>query len=429
MGHLTSASRLMLVGVLAVLGSAVALGADEGDNLLLNPGAEQGKGELPSVWFAARVPAEGLRMWRSTERPHAGKFCLAISNSHQYEKPTANNWAQPLREVPAGRTVRLSAYIRTKDADSANVCVQCWDLEGRNMLAFGSTPVFRGDQDWILARSQPIVVPQSSAFVIVRAAVGGTGKAWFDEISLTVVPTRARARPGEVKIPSPRKTGLKKEAVLEPKEGADKLSLSQLLGAQIVQALPIEKDCMVLAYLPSWAYGNLDNIGVANNDGGVRTLLQWPTITTMEARRSDRRFVLALYSRKTTRKPPAGKVEAYEVLAEWPEITSWKTLPPTAKEAAASFPFVPGVGWKLFDITPLVRLQADAKRKARGAMLRFASEDRSGEKADWSGYQFVSREGMGEWAGLRPRLLVVEPSEEHSPPGSQTPVGRSAPAE
>ena len=46
--------------------------------------------------------------------------------------------------------------------------------------------------------------------------------------------------------------------------------LSRMIDGQIVEVSPITKDCMVLSYLPDWAHGNVDNIGVANNDGGVR---------------------------------------------------------------------------------------------------------------------------------------------------------------
>jgi hypothetical protein len=48
-----------------------------------------------------------------------------------------------------------------------------------------------------------------------------------------------------------------------------------------------------------------------------------------------------------------------------------------------------------------------AGRKNNGVLLRFMSEDRSGQGNNWSGYTFVSREGAGEWAGRTPPFLVV----------------------
>jgi hypothetical protein len=117
---------------------------------------------------------------------------------------------------------------------------------------------------------------------------------------------------------------------------------------------------MVLAYLPDWAHGDVDNIGVANNDGGVRTLLDWPEVSLQEAGSSDRKYLVALYSRKTTSHGPAGPIHAFRLLKDWPERTSWKTQPTYDPEPSATFKFVPGEGWKLFDITPVIRARAKA---------------------------------------------------------------------
>ena len=82
---------------------------------------------------------------------------------------------------------------------------------------------------------------------------------------------------------------------------------------------------------------------------------------------------------------------------------------------AATYQFEPGTGWKLFDVTPIVRVEAKAGKKGHGVLLRFLSEDFAERGADWSGYQFVSREGTGEWARRHPVLLVVEASESERP--------------
>jgi len=388
MRRAATTAGLILIGLLTGFWPRAAWAAENQAILLLNGGAEKGKGELPSVWFAARVPAKGLRMFRATDQAKTGKASLAIFNEHQYKETVANNWAQRLQQVPAGKTLILSAYIRTENADSVNVCLQCWSLGGKEMLAFTSTPVFRGDQEWILVRSGRVTVPAKTAFIIVRAVLAGKGKAWFDDISVAV-----------------------QGPATQPEEAIAPEDLAKLAGGRIVKALPITKDCMVLAYLPSWAHGNVDNIAVANNDGGVRTLLAWPEITPQEASRADRRFVLALYSRKTTLREPAGTIGAHELLADWPELTSWKTKPRFATKPAATFKFVPGEGWKLFDVTDLVRAQAGDRRKACGVMLRFDREDVV-SAMKWSGYAFVSREGIGQWLNSRPVLLVIEPSKK-----------------
>jgi RNA polymerase sigma factor (sigma-70 family) len=209
-------------------------------------------------------------------------------------------------------------------------------------------------------------------------------------------------------LPSAHATAASNGSAATPsREGEGDDSLARLVGGEVIRSAPLAKDCMVLSYLPDWSHGDVDNIGIANNDGGVRTLLKWPEIKDGEAT-DDRRFVLALFSRKTTAGGSAGSILAFELTTDWRERTSWKTLPECDTEPSASFKFSVGDGWKLLDITPIIKSQAKAGRKSNGVMLRFLSEDRSGAKQNWSGYEFVSREGTGKWANLTPRLLVVK---------------------
>ncbi len=139
-----------------------------------------------------------------------------------------------------------------------------------------------------------------------------------------------------------------------------------------------------------------------------------PTGATMRGTRTeadrqpDRGFLLALYSRETQSSPPAGPIHAFAIGEDWPEITSWKTQPAYELDPAATYQFEPGTGWELFDVPPIVRGQAKAGQKGHGVLLRFLSEDFAERGADWSGYQFVSREGTGPWANRRPLLLVVK---------------------
>jgi RNA polymerase sigma factor (sigma-70 family) len=183
--------------------------------------------------------------------------------------------------------------------------------------------------------------------------------------------------------------------------------LAKLATGTIVRTIPVSKDSMVLAYLPAWNHGNVDNIGFGNNDGGNRMLIDWsPAITADEAASPDHRFVVAVYSRETISNPPAGPIDAFEITEDWQERVSWTNRPSYDPEPVATYKFEAGTGWKLFDITALVQAQAKASRKGHGVMFRFVSEDLSGSKH--SDYKCVSREGNGEWERRRPVLLVVK---------------------
>jgi hypothetical protein len=396
MFHSSAVSRVLaLVFAVSIIPVAVAA-----DNLLLNPGAEQGKGENPSIWEQASVPVDGLKMERTIDVANEGKASLTISNEHKYEKPVANNWMQSLQTVPKGATLRVAAAIRTKDADSANVCLQCWDSTGEKMLAFGSTPVVRGDQDWTRLTSGPVIVPAATASIIIRAALMGTGTAWFDDF---VVSSGGHAD-ANYDATNSEENGT--QASSGKQSEAD---LSKAVPGKLIQRVPVSKDCMVLAYIKDWKYGQVDNIGVANNDGGVRTLLAWKPLPAKAVEGPNRRVYLALYSRDTKSRPNASEITISPIDQKWPEVTSWETQPKiNSASETVSVKLVPENGWKLFDITPLIEKKTAANQN--GVLLKFKDENQSGQKQDWSGYQFVSREGEGEWKNRHPQVLVVENS-------------------
>jgi len=182
--------------------------------------------------------------------------------------------------------------------------------------------------------------------------------------------------------------------------------LAKLAPGAIVRTVSVSKDCMILSYLPQWDHGNVDNIGMGNNDGGNRTLIAWPTIPANEGTEPDNRFLIAMYSRESISSPPAGPIDAFEIENDWPERTSWSNRPSYNPEPVATYKFEPGTGWKLFDITPLVRANAKVNRPSHGVMFRFVSEELSSPKH--SDYKFVSREATGKWESRRPVLLIVK---------------------
>ena len=62
--------------------------------------------------------------------------------------------------------------------------------------------------------------------------------------------------------------------------------LTDIAPRPIVRAVPVSKDSMILAYLPNQNVGHVDNLGLANNGGGVRALFDWPAIPPMKPPRT-----------------------------------------------------------------------------------------------------------------------------------------------
>ena len=403
-------SSAIAVGcVLIVLGAAPVRGAPgPSENLLLNGGAEETKGDAPSVWYAASVPAEGLRMWRDSGQSgeaYTGTASLAISNQHEYDEPVSNNWAQRVQPVPSGKTVVLKAAVRTVHADAANVCVQCWDASGEKMLAYASTPVVRGIGPWGVVESKPLVVPKETASVVVRAALTGEGQAWFDDVSLAVVGADAAE-------------AVAKGARPDGAERIDPELVALFRDGRIVEVVPVDRDVMVLQYMQDWAHGNRDNLGLSNHDGGVRTLFAWPRVEHAPGRK----YALAIYARRVTAGPDPGPVEAFALPADWDEQTSWKTQPALRGKPVARARLDPHPGWKLIDLTDVIGtappVEARGKKGPRpdsgtdggrdhdSLVVKFSREDRT--VGDRTEYQFVSREGEAEWKARRPLLIVWE---------------------
>lgn len=177
------------------------------------------------------------------------------------------------------------------------------------------------------------------------------------------------------------------------------MDLLNLVHGDIQRILPVNKDATIISYLPDWNHGDVDNLAVANNDGGVRVLLDWEIPDDLI--KSNCKYIVALYSRKTDYRfendnDAKGAILASEIEANWPEMTSWKTQPAIAREPFARFDMTKDEGWKLFDVTPVVRARAEQKHKGSGIELHFAKENLSGNLKTWSGYSFISREGYGD---------------------------------
>lgn len=385
-------ARLALNGCLVLALSCLGR-ADQPVNILINGGAEQvaEDGALPSHWYPAARAAEGLRLWRDTDHALTGNACFAISNGHSYNQLVSNNWAQRLPYIPFGRAVRLSGHLRTQDAEAASMCVQCWGPDELQMVGFTSTRVYRGTHDWTLVQTPEVVVPPTTAKLVVRTALTGKGEAYFDDLTLQIVG----------------------EPALTDSE------LKEQIKGRIVNVLPVLKDCMILAYMPEWAHGNVDNIAVANNGGGVRTLLAWQKPQPKEVEQPNLQFLLAMYLRDSKVGGKLAPILVHEILEDWNELSSWEKKIPFAPEPAAHFEVTADKGWKFFDVTSLVRRQTADGESAFGVVLRFADENYDCKDDAYLSYGFVSRDGIGPWENRRPVLLVVDSSQ---PPADEQPA-------
>lgn len=161
---------------------------EEGQNILKNSGFEDEIEDNPAYWFKAYIAAENLTMTWDDEISHNGSKSVHIENTHIYDESVSNNWAQTINLIPLDRTVELTGWVKTIEAESVVMVIQCWN-ENREMVAFGTTQTttnITGTTDWTMYTAS-VNIPKDTESIIVRLALTGTGQVWFDDVSLEVI--------------------------------------------------------------------------------------------------------------------------------------------------------------------------------------------------------------------------------------------------
>ena len=157
------------------------------ENILLNSGFEDEIENSPAYWYKAMIPADNLTMYWDSEVAYSGSRSVSINNTHIYDEVVCNNWAQTINIVPLDRIIELSGRVKTIDAESVVMVIQCWD-ENYNLVGFGSTQFeinITGTNNWTQYTAS-VKVPTETESIIVRLALNGTGQVWFDDVTLLV---------------------------------------------------------------------------------------------------------------------------------------------------------------------------------------------------------------------------------------------------
>jgi hypothetical protein len=185
----------------------------------------------------------------------------------------------------------------------------------------------------------------------------------------------------------------------------------QRTTGRLLRTVPVERWGTAVNYSLEQAWrGQSNETFFLDNKGGLQALVKWADIPKEEAESNNRRFILALFSRDTTVGAiPPSQILVHEIVGYW-SMSTGQPMPKWSPDPAGRFDFEPGAGWKLFDVTEVVRAQARENRPNYGVLLRFEREDvRSVENPPrWSGYA-IALGASNEASNDRPRLLVVEP--------------------
>lgn len=157
-----------------------------GGNLLQNPGFEQSEAGKPAAWDVFVQPQPGA-FGRLDDRAYTGKHAVMLHVPLPYANEPANNWSQTISGKCAGKTYRVSGYLRTENATEAAIWLQCWRKQPwgvvRAVSSSENSP-FYGDKDWQRVEFT-IAVPDDTEFLMLRCVLKGVGTAWFDDLEMT----------------------------------------------------------------------------------------------------------------------------------------------------------------------------------------------------------------------------------------------------
>ena len=182
----------MLRAIVALLAASLALPALATPVTLVNPGFESknpGEGGNPEGWVAIQhAGAESYDFALDSGQKRSGTQSLRIKKIGPEPYGTMS---QVLAGAPyAGKTVRLSGWIRTADVSDGRggAALVLMALRGSSFLAheFMKRSRIRGTTDWTRYTIE-LKVPPATTRLELGAMLEGAGTIWIDDFELEVL--------------------------------------------------------------------------------------------------------------------------------------------------------------------------------------------------------------------------------------------------
>lgn len=168
-----------------VLLTLAALSAAGADNLLKNPGFEE-KGNWTPYGTIAGMGDTSKIVTYSTDKPHTGKFCLAVTDSWENARPFATQFA----ELPAG-TGRLELrFFARSDEPRRFRAGLLFNRKSDKKFISADVKVLEAGPEWKEYVMEFNRVPSDADFPNLMLAATSdvfteTGTVYFDDVSLT----------------------------------------------------------------------------------------------------------------------------------------------------------------------------------------------------------------------------------------------------
>lgn len=177
-----------LIAIAIIVSISTGTNAGEKNNLVGNPGAEDGKDGIPLAW---EKNSASNCIW-DKEVKHSGTYSISVWNKEAVPESAKHNlWHQKI-PISGKECYIFSTWIKTRDVvkKDGRAGIDLWitDSNGKRLRyigqSYGLNRIY-GNSEWQLYQKK-FTTPENAAFLEIYALMqqNTSGQIWFDDISL-----------------------------------------------------------------------------------------------------------------------------------------------------------------------------------------------------------------------------------------------------
>jgi hypothetical protein len=142
---------------------------------------------------------QGIIIENTTLRYHNdirynGNQSAYIVSEDEFDIVVISNWNQHIYDIPHGKDIELSCWMKSKNAGEVITMIQCWNNYALSLNHLKKSQTSRsyydkinGTNNWDKYTIKLVDVPYDTKVITVRLGLIGTGEVWFDDAELYTV--------------------------------------------------------------------------------------------------------------------------------------------------------------------------------------------------------------------------------------------------
>lgn len=157
-------------------------------NILKNPSFEENDFKH---WIKANDFFPNVFLAYSNENQKDESRSFVISSDEKFidrGEPVSIFIYQRIENVPMDKKLVFNSYIKTVNADAAFISLELYD-QNDSLLTLTNTDLIEGTNDWTYCTTWLRTQNEHIKYMLVKCALEGRGKVWFDKLELYPVET------------------------------------------------------------------------------------------------------------------------------------------------------------------------------------------------------------------------------------------------